>query len=88
MVGQLGFIDVLHYGYGVHIGYFVSPDAIIELDSFSAKMKNSLTGEFSKVSLATIRIKYFLGDIFFVNTGFGKRTLYQKDLGLIASSSD
>ncbi len=88
MVGQFGLIDVLHYGYGAHIGYFLSPDTIIELDSFSAKTKDSQTGESSKVSLATIRAKYFLGDTFFVNTGFGKRTLFQKDLGFLESSSD
>jgi hypothetical protein len=61
IVGEYGFIDVLHYGYGFHSGLFVSPDVIIEVNSFSAKAKNSIRGEFSKISLETIRTKYCLG---------------------------
>ncbi len=90
IVGEFGLVlgDMVNSGPGIHIGYFASPRIVVEVDYFSASGKNSDTGESSEISLATIRTKYFIGDSFFVNGGLGKRTLFQKDLGLIETSSD
>ncbi len=90
IVGEFGLLlgDLVNSGPGIHIGYFASPRTVVEVDYFSTSGSYLYTGKFSEITLATIRTKYFIGNSFFVNGGLGKRTLFQKDLGLIQTSSD
>lgn len=77
VLAEIGLIDVVHFGSGIQVGYFLTPRLMLEADYMQASF--SLFGYESKVNVATARTKWFVGNSFYVQGGAGLRQLSAVD---------
>lgn len=85
VVGEIALLDFLHAGQGAEVGYFLSPDTLLEVGAMHA------TFEFfdfkSTQTLLTVDWHHFVGNSFYVFAGAGMRMMEATSSDFVLSSS-
>ena len=73
ILGEIGLVNLLNAGYGAEVGYYLTPNRVLEADFLQSSF--AFLGTESKINLATARFKWFLNNSFYLQFGAGIRQM-------------